>query len=229
MKRLTGHDSAHLLYSIFPDISAGQVQQIQQFVDLLRSYNLKINLISRADIANVWENHILPSLLVEKIVQLPAKAEVMDLGSGGGLPGIPLKILRPDMHIILLDSSRRKTAFLRTTVDKLNLKNISVVTARLPDDQGAVGLLERFDVVLSRAVSDFETLCDLSEPLLRNRGFLLAWKGESDLDQLETIREKGKLRIEVHSVPEKYLSLSAKFRTLRFVKIVFGSAEEGKP
>jgi 16S rRNA (guanine527-N7)-methyltransferase len=223
MNRLTGQGSVHLLQSIFPGISSNKTRLLEHYVDLLLSYNRRINLISRSDTENIWENHILPSLVAEKTVPLPRGMEVMDLGSGGGLPGIPLKILRPDLRMVLLDSSRRKTAFLRTVMNALNLGDISVVTARLPEDIERFSLEKRFDAVFARAVANFESLVGLSMPVLRQEGFLLAWKGMQDLEKLPLFSADGRLRIEVFTPDPEVLNFPEKIRLLRFVKIVMNT------
>ncbi len=219
MNRLTGQDSVHLLQSAFPELSPQKTRLIQQYTDLLVSYNRRINLISRSDVENIWEHHIFPSLVAEKTVSIPRGMEVMDLGSGGGLPGIPMKILRPDLRMVLLDSSRRKTAFLRTAVNALKLTGISVVTARLPEDTERFLSGKRFDAVFARAVADFETLIALSIPVLRQEGFLLAWKGKQDLEKLSHFSEDDRVRIEVFTPEAGMVTVSEKISSLRFVKI----------
>ncbi|MGB9912782.1 MAG: 16S rRNA (guanine(527)-N(7))-methyltransferase RsmG, partial [Candidatus Kapaibacteriota bacterium] len=85
-----------------------QLKQIERFVKELTYWNDKINLISRKDIDNILENHILHSLSILKYVEIPQKANTLDVGTGGGLPGIPLKIARPDINMILIDSIAKK-------------------------------------------------------------------------------------------------------------------------
>ena len=202
-----------------PSIVPEQIIQLRSFADLLRLYNKRLNLISRSDIEQLWTNHIFPSLLADILLPFPSGVAVLDLGSGGGLPGIPLKIIRPDLKFVLLDSSQKKTAFLRMAVMKLGLSGVEIVNTRISAPKIDKRLLSRFGVVTARAVANFDSLFKWSLPLLETGGYLLAWKGESDLAELQTVvKEKG-LEYQVVRVPKKYWPLSSKFDQLCFVKL----------
>jgi len=202
-----------------PEISIAQQQQLQDYVDLLQRYNQKLNLVSRRDISRVWENHIFPSVLVNNFVDFLPGVAVADLGSGGGLPGIPLKIIRPDLELVLIDSSRKKTAFLRQVVYQLGISRTEVVQLRLSPRQEVSGLKNRFSVVLARAVTGFRELWELSRPLLTVDGFLLAWKGQSDLGELQAGAPPMRIRYQIKRIPEPFLRLSTKLSQLCYVQI----------
>ena len=210
---------AEVLKILCPSITAFQVRQLSSYVDLLRAYNKKLNLISRIDIERVWVNHIFPSLLANVLLPFPLGVAVLDLGSGGGLPGVPLKIIRSDLKFVLLDSSQKKTAFLRMAVSKLDISGLEIVTTRISPPAIEEALAGRFQVITARAVANFEHLIEWSVPLLDPAGYLLAWKGISDVAELQQSVLGNAVQYEVFRVPENYWPVSEKFEQLCLVKI----------
>jgi 16S rRNA (guanine527-N7)-methyltransferase len=208
-----------LLATIKPNISPAQQQQLAKYVNLLQQYNQKLNLVSRRDIPRVWENHIFPSIFANSFVDFPLGVAVADLGSGGGLPGIPLKIIRPDLKLVLIDSSRKKTAFLRQVVYLLGIKQAEVLQIRLLPQEINDMLRNRFTAVVARAVAGFRELWDLSGPLLEVNGSLVAWKGESDLAELQVVAPQMNIRYQVWRIPESFWKYSPKLSQLCFVQI----------
>ncbi len=137
---------------------------IKRYVELLLDWNVKVNLISRGDVKNVWKSHIIHSLSILKILNIEPGTRVLDLGTGGGLPGIPISIARPDLSMTLLDSIRKKTAAVQNIVDSLSLPHVDVITARaeeIPDRK------KKWDLVISRAVAPLEKLIGWSKSLLK--------------------------------------------------------------
>lgn len=169
----------------FPNLSDSQFHKLTDYVELILDYNRKINLISRADTANIWEHHILPSITALKLVTLPRGISLLDMGSGAGLPGIPIKICRPDIHLALVDSIRKKTLFLKTVVETLKLTNVEVYNLRLEPNQNYPSLFAHFDVVTVRAVGQLKKLLPVIRPLLNSGGSILAWKGQRDVPELK--------------------------------------------
>ena len=149
------------------ELQRGSLDLLRQYVDLLLSWNSKINLISRRDEENIWIRHILHSMSLLFHVELQESARVLDLGTGGGLPGIPLAIMRPDLHVTLLDSIRKKTGALENIVSALHLKNAEVICGRAGelrlDRMKDVG----YDVVIARAVANVRELIRWSSMLTR--------------------------------------------------------------
>lgn len=219
-------DSTHIVRSLYPDISHACLWQLNRYVNLLREYNCRINLISRADTDQIWEHHILPSLIIDKIVEFRAGQQVMDLGSGGGLPGIPLKIIHPAIKMLLVDSSRKKIAFLRRVIYDLRLTSTGVVRARLPQEAERNQLTNRFHCMLARGVSDFKALCEIAVRVLLPEGYLLAWKGEKDVDELQEISEKNSLIFKIHAISDKIPPVSDKFAALRIVQVWFPGSQK---
>lgn len=173
--------------------------RIQQYVDLLLSRGIDWGLIGPREGDRIWERHILNSVALAPLI--PEGATVVDVGSGAGLPGIPLAVLRPDLKVTLLESMARRTAFLSEAVEELELApRVEVVRARAEEHEG------RYDRVVSRAVAALPRLLGWCVPLCAKGGRVLALKGSSvrqDLDQAEGEVRHWQLQTEVHelSVP----------------------------
>lgn len=139
---------------------------LQRYAELLIDWNTKVNLVSRNDIQNIWRSHILHSLSVLFFLKIESGTKILDLGTGGGLPGIPISIVRDDLEITLLDSVRKKTAAVQNIVNALSLANVNVITGRAEEIvQKNKG---QWDIVISRAVAPLVQLMEWSKPLLKN-------------------------------------------------------------
>lgn len=130
----------------FPHLTEEQQKQLSALYELYADWNSKINVISRKDIGNLYEHHVLHSLGIAKVINFRPGSEVMDLGTGGGFPGIPLAILFPDTRFRLVDSIGKKLKVAAGVAQSIGLKNVSVCHERAEDEKG------RFDFVVSRAV-----------------------------------------------------------------------------
>ncbi|OFY42271.1 MAG: 16S rRNA (guanine(527)-N(7))-methyltransferase [Bacteroidetes bacterium GWF2_40_14] len=140
-----------LIYSYFPELSANQKNQIAQLYPLYLDWNSKINVISRKDIDNLYLHHVLHSLAIARFIKLPDGAKVLDVGTGGGFPGIPLAIFFPEVSFFLCDSIMKKIKVVKEISASLNLKNVQAEQIRAEDIKG------KFDFVVSRAVTDINT------------------------------------------------------------------------
>lgn len=149
-------------------LSNDQVDLLRRYVELLREWNAKVNLISRRDEENIWWSHILHSVSILFFLTPGEGMRLLDLGTGGGLPGIPLAILRNDLHIVLLDSIRKKTAAVQDIVGRLALTNVRVETGRAEELHGKSEWAGAFDIVVVRAVASLEDLVRWSKPLARS-------------------------------------------------------------
>ncbi len=173
-----------------------QRDRLAAFAALLRDWNSRINLISRKDEEQVWRNHILHSLAVLLTTTLPEQGAMLDLGTGGGMPGIPLAIMRPDVRFTLVDSIAKKIRAVEDMAAQLSLSNVDVHWGRVEDDALLVKCQGRIDVVLARAVTRLPSLVRWSFPLLRHGGprRLVVWKG-GDLDEeIQEARRHGQVR-----------------------------------
>ncbi len=161
------------------ELEPGEGQALQRYLQLLLEANERFNLTAVTDPVLAWTRHIQDSLsLVPFIVSAEART-LLDVGSGGGLPGIPLAIVLPDVQVTLLETTGKKAEFLRQTAATLGLRNVQVVQARAEDaGQDHHQYRERFDVVTSRAVGRLAMLLELTVPFARELGTVLSIKGE---------------------------------------------------
>ena len=150
---------------------------IRQYVDILVSRGVDWGLIGLREIGRLWERHILNSIALESLI--PEGCRVADVGSGAGLPGIPLAILRPDLEMTLIEPMLRRSNFLTEALDELGLDDrVTVVRGRAEDADLHV------DVVVSRAVAKLATLINWTADLIVESGSLLALKGQSADDEV---------------------------------------------
>ena len=180
------------------NLSEDQFGKFQQYHDLLLNWSKRTNLISRSDEARIVENHFLESLSVLTALDLKRGSTILDIGSGGGFPGIPVGITRKDLNIYLLESKRLKTLFLREVATELKTDNISIVQSRCESPEIKHKFASRFDYVFSRAVGNLDIVYGWVESLLKNDGYYIAWKGgdvDSEIRELESKFKSIKINI----------------------------------
>ena len=164
------------------ELSDDQYGKLSRYLDLLRDANARMNLTRITDRAAAELQHVGDSLTVLPL--LPAGAiRVADVGSGGGVPGIPLAIARPDATFLLIESTKKKATFLKQAIDALELKNVSVSEWRA-EDVGHSNSRETFDVALARAVATMPWLAEWCLPLVKKGGKMLAMKGPKVAEEL---------------------------------------------
>lgn len=152
------------LTKYFTDFTENQLQQYTALKELYDEWNQKINVISRKDMDYFYEHHVLHSLAIATQFYFPDGYQIMDLGAGGGFPGIPLAIFFPNVHFHLVDSINKKLKVAQAIADAIRLKNITVQHTRAEDIKD-----KKFDVVVSRAVAPLKDLWYWSKPLLKKR------------------------------------------------------------
>lgn len=166
------------ILDLFPKLSEIQKEQFAQLGDLYKDLNSKINVISRKDIDNIYKHHVLHSLWSDFIIRFKDGSDILDLGTGGGFPGIPLAILYPNVQFVLVDGTRKKITVAQEVIEKLELKNVVAKHQRAEEIKG-----QKFDFVVCRAVAPVDKLITWARPLLKNKqvhGYpngLLTWKG----------------------------------------------------
>lgn len=168
-----------IIRKYFPNITELQAEQFARLEALYGDWNAKINVISRKDIANLYEHHVLHSLGIAKVVNFKAGTTVMDLGTGGGFPGIPLAIMFPDTHFHLVDSIGKKVKVAMEVANAIGLENVKFSHARAEE------VKEQYDFVVTRAVMPMVDLVKVARKNVRKEqrnavpnGFLALKGGE---------------------------------------------------
>jgi 16S rRNA (guanine527-N7)-methyltransferase len=158
---------------------------LHRFLERLLETNRSFNLTAITDPAEAWTKHVLDSLtLLQDLRELAAGSRVIDVGSGGGLPALPLAIALPALQFTLLEATAKKARFLENTARELSLRNVSVVCDRA-ESYGNGPERERFDATTSRAVSRLPVLLELTLPLIKVGGLSLSIKGEQAADEVK--------------------------------------------
>ncbi len=163
----------------FPDLEDEAWEKLREFTDLLREWNQKVNLVSRKDMERFETKHLAHCLVATKVLRLMPMARLLDVGTGGGLPGIPLAICYPKARFTLLDSIGKKVAVVEDLVKRLDLKNVKVVRGRVEE----LPAKRSFDFVLGRAVTALPTFIGWTRNKIRKGkrnapvNGILYWKG----------------------------------------------------
>ncbi len=151
-----------IVLKYFSDFTPAQLQQLEALKGLYEEWNGKINVISRKDIDSLYERHVLHSLSIAAIADFQPGTQILDLGTGGGFPGIPLAIFFPEVQFHLVDSIGKKIKVVQGVAEALGLKNVTSAHTRVEEIKN-----RKFDIVVSRAVAPLADLWRWSKPLLK--------------------------------------------------------------
>ena len=201
-------------YNIDADKKCGLDMQV--FVDSMLKYNETHNLTAITEINDVMYKHILDSVLPYKLFEKGKK--ILDIGCGAGFPSVPLSIINRDLDITAIDSVQKKTEFVRIVKNKLNLDNLQVLHTRIEDFASDDKYREKFDIVVSRAVAPLNIILEYSAPMLKNGGYILAYKGQNYESEVEIAANAMKiLDCTVQSVEKYHIN---EMDTDRFVLVI---------
>ena len=170
------------LVEIQIELTDKQLTQFYNYMNLLIEWNRKINLTTIIEPEEIILKHFVDSIIISKYIENDLK--VIDVGTGAGFPGIPLKIIRGDLDIVLLDSLNKRINFLNEVIKVLQLKNVYSIHARVEEFAKNKKYRESFDIVTSRAVANMSTLSEYMLPLTKVGGKMLAMKGPDFKDEI---------------------------------------------
>lgn len=186
----------NIILDHFPNLSNDQKNKFQELAKIYRFWNSKINVISRKDIDNIYLHHILHSLSIVKFIEFKKETSILDLGTGGGFPGVPLSIFFPKCYFTLVDSVKKKIDVVNAVSKDLDLKNITTHNCRVED------LNLKYDFVVSRAVAKIPKLLkwtkNFYKPYSKNtiQNGIIVLKGGDLNDELKSIRYKTIIKLD---------------------------------
>jgi len=152
-----------IIHKYFPDLTEEQSDLLTKLQPLYKEWNEKINVISRKDIDNLYERHVLHSLSIAKLLKFRSGSDILDLGTGGGFPGIPLAIMFPDVNFHLVDGTKKKILVVQEVAKALGLKNVKAEATRAEEIKK-----KRYDFVLARAVTQIDRLVPWMRRLIKS-------------------------------------------------------------
>ncbi len=182
-----------LINKYFPNLNDAQKDKFSDLQKLYEYWNEKINVISRKDIDQLYERHVLHSLAIAKIIDFKPKTSILDVGTGGGFPGIPLAILFPDVQFHLIDSTGKKIKVVEAVAEALELKNVEATHSRVQE------IKYTYDFVVSRAVTNLPDFLNWTKNKVEKRSFnslkngIIYLKGGDFNDELSRIKKRNNI------------------------------------
>lgn len=212
-------EAAQILKNSHFNLNDAMLKQFNTYAKLLIEWNKKINLTAILDPKEIFLKHFLDSLLILDAYEIPPHATIIDIGTGAGFPGVPLKIVRPDINLTLLDSLNKRLNFLKELSSCLKIE-FNIVHSRAEDAAKKLIFREKFDVVVSRAVASLNILLEYSVPFAKVGGFFLALKGsQAETELFESTNAQKCLNVELFSIKKFSLANKNDRSILVFKKI----------
>jgi len=159
--------------------------QFMEYKSLIKEWNEKVNLTAIKEDGEIVKKHFIDSMKVFKFDQLKNAENVIDIGTGGGFPGIPMKIIKPEINVVLLDSLNKRINFLNEVIKSLELKNIKAIHGRAEDFAQEAQYREKFDIAVSRAVANLTVLSEYCIPYVKLGGYFVAMKGPAVEEEIK--------------------------------------------
>lgn len=196
-----------------------QLEMFESYYELLNEWNNKMNLTSITEYDDVIRKHFIDSAAVLKFIKPDENTKMIDIGTGAGFPGIPIKILKPDCKLVLLDSLNKRIRFLETVIDELKLHDIKCVHGRAEDLARNKEYRASFDYSVSRAVANLSTLSEYCIPFLKTGGSFISYKSDKSDEEIENSKNAIKcLGSEITAVEEVLLPDTDILRKFVFIK-----------
>lgn len=158
------------------NLSDNEKQKFKEYADILLFYNEKFNITAITDLKQIYIKHFIDSLQGKDILKC---GQLLDVGSGGGFPAVPLKIVNDDLSVTMLEATGKKCLFLKEVVKNLELKNVEIINSRAEEYAFNPKFREKFDFCSARAVARLNILCEYCLPFVKNGGKFVAYKGDS--------------------------------------------------
>ncbi len=202
------------LEKYFPNLSQEQIERFNKLIPLYNYWNSKVNLISRKDVDNLFTNHILHSLSIANIIRFKSSTRILDVGTGGGFPGIPLAIFFSDSNFTLIDSIGKKINVVKSICDELSLSNVNAINDRVENHN------DKYDFILSRAVARMDKFYQLVKKNISSTSSneklngIISLKGGDLDDELKDFKENKIFNIS-ESLPHEF------FQTKKIVYIPY--------
>lgn len=190
------------------ELNENQILQFEKYYELLTEWNKVMNLTAITEFEEVMVKHFVDSLAAVKCISLNKNQALLDVGTGAGFPGLPLKIVYPQLKVVLLDSLNKRIRFLNEVVDNLGLSGVETIHGRAEDIAKRAEYRESFDIVVSRAVSNLSSLSEYCIPFVKKGGYFISYKSgnvDEEVNQAEkAIRVLGgeKEKTEKFSLPD---------------------------
>jgi 16S rRNA (guanine527-N7)-methyltransferase len=212
MEKMNREEFIKELKNINIELDENQLKQLDQFYHLMIEWNEKINLTRITEEQDVYLKHFYDSLTLNKVVDLKETKTLCDIGTGAGFPGMVLKIVFPNLKVVLVDSLQKRVNYLNEVIKQLNLKDIEAIHSRGEDFKG------RFEVVTSRAVANIEKLVGYTMHLVSKNGVFVAMKGNIEEELTPEVQNKLERKYNILKVEQFLLPIENSKRSLIVMK-----------